>query len=477
MAVVAAGILLRIILFLQNRNLIMDEVNLVRNLHERSFGGLLYPLSYEQFAPVPFLFFSKISLTIFGAYEWAVRLYPLCCGIACLVLFYKILAQLHILRGGIYSLLLLAGGLIYVRYATEFKQYSGDEMLTCALVLLALNMHPQNTGARRLFYVWMVAGSIAIWMSMPAVFVLAGVGVSFVIPAVKMRDRPMQRAIAGIGLVWISQFALHYFLLLKPGIHSGYLQSWHKDYFLTLLPTSADDWQHNADALSGLFTGMGGHWVLSVVINLLLASAGIFILMKKNKPVLALTMLPVLLLLLAAGLHQYTLLPRVSLFSYPLMLVWIGVGLEQIFRRRFAKFILPIVAICCLVAAYNFNAFRYIISPLKIDRTTDNFAWIQAHSVPAGNCYIHEFAWPQYLYQETIRPDSGRRASLKGMTPFTWHTNMDSLCENAPQQVIFIFSWISEEELNNDRAAFTKYLVPLDSVVGEDRRVYLFSKR
>ena len=83
------GIILRFVLYFQNRNLIIDEANIVRNLAERGFAGLTLPLSYEQYAPPVFLWIEKLASILFGYGEYAMRGFPLLCGIAALYAFYK----------------------------------------------------------------------------------------------------------------------------------------------------------------------------------------------------------------------------------------------------------------------------------------------------------------------------------------------------------------------------------------------------
>src|ERR1043165_1516328 len=80
--IVTAGVLLRLATFFHNRNLIIDEANIVRNLAERDFGGLVLPLTYEQYAPPVFLWIEKLASLLLGYGEKAMRLYPLLCGLA-----------------------------------------------------------------------------------------------------------------------------------------------------------------------------------------------------------------------------------------------------------------------------------------------------------------------------------------------------------------------------------------------------------
>lgn len=471
-AIVAAGLVLRVIVFLQNRDLILDEVNLIRNLHERSFAELLRPLDYNQFAPIPFILFSKLEFVIFGGYEWAVRIYPLVTGLLALIAFYFLLKKLQLFPGGIYSLLLIAFGVLYIRYATEFKQYSSDQLVSTCLLIAALHYYPGSISDRKFGVIWTLIGGFAIWISMPSVFVLAGIGTYFLLCFGIKDSRKALWTVLLVMLFWISQFIANYYFFLKPSIQSNYLQNWHRPYFLTV-PKNAVDWSANLDTIGEFWNALGGHWALSSITNLVLTLAGIFFLARNSKSYLLLLLLPVILLLLAAVLHQYTLLPRVCLFVYPLLLVLIAYGLQYLLSGRKAKFISPVLILSCLINAFNFSSFRYFVTPLKNEWTSDNISWIRSHHVPARNVFVHDVAWPQYQYYLTIRPDSSNWADLKGITPFYWNTNLDSLCSNTHGSLVFAFSWIDENELTSFSAITNKYCSTPDSVVNPDRHIYL----
>ncbi len=471
--ILASGILLRIVVFLQDRNLILDEVNLVRNLHERDFSALLKPLDYQQFAPVPFILIGKMSASVFGAYEWAVRLFPFLCGLLTLVLFYKLLLKLNLLKGGVYSLLLFASGLIYLRYATEFKQYASDQLTTVCLLLAVLEYGPTILSRGKFVFLWMLFGFLAIWTSMPSVFILAGIGCYFLIQAWKSdRRRQLITTILIVIAFWISQFAANYILFLKPSIGSEYLQNWHRGYFLVAFPTTADDWYHNLNCLSEVWAALGGHWVLSFIANIVLLLAGIYFMAKKNSAWLLVLLLPVGCLFAASMLHLYTLLPRVCLFCFPLLLVLISYGWELIITSKFRRGLVPLFGFSCLVTIINFNCYKHFSLPLKFDLTGDNLLWIRKRQVALSNVYVHEIGWPQVHYLLAINPDSGRWADMKAARPFYWHTNMDSLCQRIHSPAVFTFSFVDGNELAADRAVFDKYLKVQDSIIEPDRLLF-----
>ena len=89
-AIIAVGVALRLVIFFQNRNLIIDEANIVRNLADRGFAGLTHPLKYEQYAPPVFLWIEKAVSIIAGYGEKAMRFYSLVCGAGVLLVFYKV---------------------------------------------------------------------------------------------------------------------------------------------------------------------------------------------------------------------------------------------------------------------------------------------------------------------------------------------------------------------------------------------------
>ncbi|MFI5196411.1 MAG: hypothetical protein ACHQD8_04915, partial [Chitinophagales bacterium] len=117
------GIAIRIIFFLQNRDLIIDEANIARNLYERGFAQLALPLSYEQYAPPVFLWIEKLLVLLFGYSEYALRLYPLLAGIASLFLFTLVIREIASLRSAWFPLFLMVVSYTFIRYSSEVKQY------------------------------------------------------------------------------------------------------------------------------------------------------------------------------------------------------------------------------------------------------------------------------------------------------------------------------------------------------------------
>lgn len=473
--IIALGAALRIVVFLQNRNFIIDEANVMRNIVERSFAGMLRPLNYEQFAPPVFLWVSKVSVSIFGAYDWAGRIYPLLCGIAGLLLFFMLCRQLR-LKGAFYSLFLMATGVLYLRYATEFKQYSSDVVVTCALLLLALKLHPIHTSTKKLVGSWLLAGTLAVWLSMPSVFILAGIGCYYMYLLRHEWKRSKMLLMTGVMLWWVAMFVLHYLLILEPSIQSDFLERSHSIYFLYLWPANGAQWSQNEGALLGIIGTMGGHWTIAVIVNLLLMATGIWWLARQQRAYLLLLCVPVLALLLAAGLHQFTLMPRVSLFIYPILLLLIAAGLDFFMRFRYRKVAVPLLLAGCIITCINFNALRHFTLPMEYEWVTGNLAWMQKHP-EVTTIYAHDLARPQLTYYTQIHPKKERWAVYKDFRTFYWNTNIDSLSRTITAPSFLVYAYIEEQEFQQEIPIFYNNFHFADSLVAPNRKVYLIQPK
>ncbi len=117
-----------------------DEAALAYNFVENE--GILWtfkPLAHFQMAPPLFLILTKFVTSIFQGTEWSYRIIPFLSSIISIPVFYilstKFLTQK---RAVIFANFLYAVNFALIRWATEFKQYSGD-ILIFMLVFLWLN--------------------------------------------------------------------------------------------------------------------------------------------------------------------------------------------------------------------------------------------------------------------------------------------------------------------------------------------------
>ncbi|RYD54857.1 MAG: hypothetical protein EOP56_17975 [Sphingobacteriales bacterium] len=446
--IIVAGIILRIVVYLQNRCLIIDEANIARNIYERGYTALAMPLNYEQYAPPIFLWMLKACTQFFGYSEYVFRLVPFFSASVSLLLLYDLLKH-FIRRSSMWHVLfLMASGAIYIRYATEVKQYSTDMMVALVLIRLAIGRIMPAGRQAGFIAKWAFGGSLAIWLSMPSVFVLVAVAGYYAYDIVRSKRYEDLRSLILICAIWAAQFLIYYCIILKPQIHSDYLQNWHQGYFLNLLPLTAANWENNWIVGIRVLENAGGHWALSVIFHLLMMGIGAAWLLKKDTAKAILILTPIVLVYIAAAMHQYTLIPRVMLFSMPLMLVLIAKGIDTILRRGILllNFAVVIVSVICIV---NFNRFDLYTHKMENEEMTLSMDYLQQNHINASQLYVHDIAAPAYIYYTNIHPQKEKHTSLAGATIMKWDTDYSALSASAGDTSAFLHSYVSNPDQYN----------------------------
>lgn len=460
---IAAGILLRLVIFVQNRNLIIDEANIVRNLDERGFIALLRPLSYEQFAPPVFLWFEKLCSICFGYGEKAVRLYPLLCGIASLFVMERILHRLLPGNSRWLPIGLMCFAPILVKYSAEVKQYVPDSLVALLLVWLALSNDLFAGSRKRFILLWIVAGSVAIWASQPSVFILASVGAYYFFQSAQKKDWRMLQPLLLIGAVWLCQFALYFKVILEAQINSAYLQNYHHDYFLNIWPRNLQEWQHNWMRIKEILSNTGGWNNYARIANAILLLSGCAYLLYRHTARFLLIVLPVLLTLLAAALHQFSLIDRVAIFLLPFCMITIGYGMALLMKIRF--FVVPLGL--TLLGAWElktYNFFPLFSQPFEFHELTRGFDYILQKGGTGKELYVDCASGPTYDYYTRLHPDRQRWSRLLGAHVFGWAD--DNFPEIAAQittpKAYFIFTGGGPDARNHHVDQVKEYLQQTD---------------
>lgn len=406
------GLLLRLRQYLTARSLWLDEAMLALNIVQRDFGGLFQPLDYDQGAPVGFLLAEKTLATLFGSHEFVLRLFPLLAGIASLGLFYLLLRRVASSIGMLTALALFAVGPELVYYASEVKQYSVDVAVTIGLLLLSMPLFEGNIGRKA--FVWLgCAGMLALWFSHPALFALAGIGVSLVWMSARRRERSLFVHTVYIGLAWLGTLGLLYCVSLRNLKDNPFLLGFWQENFMPLPPWSDPGW------FSGIFRSLAQNQVgvsLPAFFAFALAVGWAF-LWRRNRP-LAVAILGVFAFTLAASaLRLYPLGGRLSLFLVPLMLVLAGYFIT-ILQDKLRKF--PVIgasvaflAGASLLYAPASESLHHFVNPKYFEHIRPALANISQNWQPGDALFVSNGAAPAYLFY----------AERYGLEQIAYHTS------------------------------------------------------
>jgi len=401
--ILLAGVVVRLKVYLENRSLFLDEANLARNIVERPLSGFFTALDYQQYAPPLFLSTAKGAVSLLGPSEFGLRLVPLLASLGTIWMVF-LLAQKIISFPWVRLIPIFLSCFSYemLRYGTECKQYSLDAFGCAALIYLALRWPPDKMTTSWWLW-WATIGSIAIWFTMPVVFVLAGIGCYYGFPFLRKQQYQILPALILVIASWLVSFGCYYWFLLRPNISSEYLNTYHQAYFLPLWPTNSTEWSTWSSLLLSLFRNAAGYTVLSYVVSIPLFLWGVVVLIRRDKAHIWLFGLPILACLVASGLEQYSLLPRLTLFMIPLFGLLMAIGTDNLWsRRRWTPWLFTILWLPVLPLS---GGMVYLALPLEVENTREILKTCM-DSPPGDLVYVHHEGVPAATYYRDYHPDS-----------------------------------------------------------------------
>ncbi|HSM71130.1 MAG TPA: glycosyltransferase family 39 protein, partial [Anaerolineales bacterium] len=298
--VMLAGAILRIRQYLTGRSLWLDEAMLALNIVNRSFFELFRPLDYDQGAPIGFLMVEKVFNVFLGRNEYALRLFPLILGLLSLWTFYLVLKRFLHDTPFVIAVALFAFNPALIYYSSELKQYSMDVFAAITLLLLAIHYF-EKPSPKRLGIIAM-AGVLALWFSHPALFLLAGIGLTLLLVHVQKRGLQNLTPILGVGLLWLANVGFLYFISLGSLRNNAYMRQYWQDAFAPMppwrdLPWYWDTLHFNADTH---FAVTLAPWLLFVLLL-----AGWIYLLRQNREMGMIIGFMLFFTLLASSLKLY----------------------------------------------------------------------------------------------------------------------------------------------------------------------------
>jgi hypothetical protein len=365
--IVAIGIVLRVYLYFLDRSLWIDEVYLSTGIVNKNFSALLSTqLDYYQKAPLGFLLFQKLFISLFSASEMSLRLFPLFSGIAALVLFVPV-ARYFLKENTVWlavALFSFAYPLIY--HSAEAKQYATELMITVLLLFLYARFRKDELNKKK-FFTLAISGAVFIWFSYPVIFLLAGLSIAALIKAARVNNKKLLVSFFFPSALWLLSFGINYFFSTykHTGVHwTIYWFNYYK-HFMPFPPENIKqlEWfpvrfHRMLDYPLGLWWNFwGGTVPFSTLLKMSLFPAlffgvGWLSFFKERKFDFLFLSVSVLLMLVASGIKLYPLLERFYVFISPVFILFIVTGcsvLSQKYFKRQYRFILPAILLAGLI--------------------------------------------------------------------------------------------------------------------------------
>jgi hypothetical protein len=402
------GAALRLMQYGVNRSLWLDEALVVSSILGRDAAGLLTrPLDYGQTAPAGFLLLVEGATALLGAGEYALRLVPLLGGLAALALFPRV-ARRYVrgpARTVALALFALAPFLVY--YSSEVKQYSLDALVSLAVLAVAADLHDRRPRAALLAA---VAGVVGVWLSQPAIFMLAGAGLVLGVDALRRREWPRVWMLAGIGTAWLASFGGSYAVSRQTLADPEYMQAFWRHGFM---PLSADALPWLAERVVRIFReplGVIGRdpfpalGVLQTVAGIALAVAGVAWMVRARRTRLALLGLPFVLMVAASAVRAYPFsgnylsAGRVLIFLLPALVLVMGEGAVTLARLRPRRAGLAAAGVAVALALAPSVVYAVAGVPHVRAEVKPLLEFAAQNRAPGDVLYVYYNARPQYEY-------------------------------------------------------------------------------
>jgi hypothetical protein len=355
--VVGLGVLLRVVVYLTNRTMWLDEMSLAGNLVGKPIFDFSESLTGDQLAPFGFLIVQRAIVHLLGDSNFALRLVPLTAGIAALFLFAAVARRILPRRAALVALVLFALSDDLIYYSSEMKPYSVDLAVGLAITLAAVDAlgRPASRGS---VTAMAAAAALAPWCSFASAFVVAGCGATLLLDRLLARDSRTALIWLMIGMGWLANFLVSFQrsrALLSP--YTTMYLFWDFAFLPIRPPLSQDNLRKAGGILLELFVNplnlVAPFWPrVTVLVPLLLLALGGGSWLRRSGRTGLLLVLPIALAGLASGLKQYPLHGRLILELVPALFLLIAEGTEWLGRNDTSRSMLLYKAVLVLALAY-----------------------------------------------------------------------------------------------------------------------------
>ena len=416
---IAVGMCVRVYYALIGRPLWIDESALALSISARSHSQLLRPLDYDQAAPLGYLWATRSALDVFGVGDRSLRSVALLASCLTLVVLWHAGRRVLGTLGATIAvgLAIFAPTLVY--YANEVKPYSSDALIAVMLLLLAqlVIACPRWDRVAALC----LGGVLSVWLSAPAVFVLAGIGCVLLGSALLAKDGRRTAIGALCGILWLASFIGAYEISYARASKSAYMQDFWGRAFLSVkgipeVVESADIvatvfWSSLIDPNSGPLFLAGLKFAFALVAIALMQQGFKFIREARSSEHAWLLVAPALVVSVSSLGGFYPIASRLLLFLVPFGLLLIAGGMMRVTRAasmRHRTFILMVIATALPLAGAGAQS-RWAVRSPRWGDTQEVIQFLMRRD-DQDPVYIYSRGVPSYAFYTTNweNPDLAR---------------------------------------------------------------------
>lgn len=391
--------------YVHGRNLWADEAVLAHNILSRSYSELFAPFG-DSLAPPGYLALTKACIDVLGSTEHAVRLLPFLAALATLPLTFYVARRLFSYGPALIALVLVSCCNQLIVYSNEVRPYSLDAAL--ALGILAVTLR-YSERPRLVQGSWLAGiGAIAVWLSFPAIFVLAAAGLYLV----SKPETRQWKTLALIGVGWLLSFAALYAVFIRPVASDTQTMTLMREFyeygaaFMPFPPTTAAEWRwfsyaltHYADVPLSLTSDRVGAGLTVFVLAVLLVGASLLVVRQPRAALLVIG--PIALALVGSAFERYPFYGRTILWTAPLAFLTMAFGIGWLLQNRYAFVRIGAVGVVAVIIALPaYRAARTVVQPVRHHELGAVLAYGEEHWAEGEYLYLRKHEAMAYAFCE-----------------------------------------------------------------------------
>jgi uncharacterized membrane protein len=396
--IILVGAAFRLYQYLIARSLWLDESQLALNIERHGIAHLLtHRLDLNQGAPAGFLVIEKLATDTLGKGEYALRAFPLLCGLVAILLF-AILARRTLSPPAVplaTAFFAVSGPMIY--YASEVKQYATDTVAALALAIMSAVLLADSVRPRRAV-VFGLLGAVLIQVSFAAVVTAAAMGGVVLAVAAASRRRDGLVAVLPTLTLWGGSSLL--FLLSYLTTLSGYELGGESVSGKTDLPAWFAGRLRDLALAAEVSHPNSSPWVVVMIAVALFAAIGAVSLLRRDPVIFALLFAPGALLFVLGAVGRYSILPRTIVFLVPFVLLLAAEGIAVVATRLPRPLAVGSAALVAGLLIVDFASFQtsHAGAAMRREEIKGELVYAARHWQPGDALYIHHGAQYAFAY-------------------------------------------------------------------------------
>jgi hypothetical protein len=327
-AALLLGLLLGLVQFFSGRSIWHDEAMLALNIQERSYAQLLRPLDYEQVAPLLWLGAVKTATLLLPGSELAYRLPSLLAYLGSLLLLTLVFRRMKLSHtAALYGMLLFVLNTQVLYFAIEIKQYMSDVLL---VLLLVYACQRSFSNPQRQFLTIATLGLLGLLLSHIAPLLLAACG-AWLLLQHRHNLRETWLPLSLTALLWFAGFALLYLAFIYEHPSREFMQDYweSRGAFLPLGPGAG---AFVLERTRMMFDSLLPINALVKYLHPALFLLGTAALVRRNTSFVLLLVMPLALHWALSALKLYPFEVRLALYLLPMLLILVAAGLDALLR-------------------------------------------------------------------------------------------------------------------------------------------------